>query len=141
MLVVKLGVISVYIVSMALTSLDKGNVYRLMKSLSVKELDESKVRDLMIHDATLTSKLELLYEQHQAIQNQVSRLIRESALNKRLHGAKCNFVKTHNTKYHFYVNSSGEDFCSLIGPDEWTMYEEYIGTFSLKPNGEFIAET
>lgn len=82
------------------------------------------------------SKLELLYEQHNAIQNQV-RLIKESVLNKRLHDAKCNFVKIHDVKYHFYVNFSGEDFCSLIGPNEWNMYREYIGTFYLKHNGEF----
>lgn len=123
---------------MALTSLDKDNVNRLMKSLATNELDNSKVRDLMKHDATLTSKLELLYEQHNAIQNQVSRLIKESVMNKRLHDAKCNFVKTHDVKYHFYVNMSGEDFCSLIGPSEWTMYSLYIGTFYLKHNGDFI---
>lgn len=122
---------------MALTSLNKENVSRLMKSLAIRELDESKIIDIMKHDATLTSKLELLYEQHQTIKQQVSRLLEESALNKRLHDAKCNFVKTNNVAYHFYVNASGDDFCSLIGPDEWTTYVEYIGTFYLKPNGEF----
>jgi len=131
-------VISAYIIpAMALTSLDKDNVNRLMKSLASRELDDSKTLDVVKHDATLMSKLELLYEQHRTIERQVSRLIEESTMNKRLHDAKCNFVKTHDVAYHFYVNASGDDFCSLIGPDEWTSYSEYIGTFYLKPNGDF----
>lgn len=123
---------------MALSSLDKENVSRLMESLAIRELDESKSKDLMVYSASFGSKLKFLFEQSQYIQEQAIKLIENAELNKRLHEAKCQFKKVYGKVYHFYTNDKDETFCSIIGPDEWKMYKTFVGSFYLGHDGEFI---
>lgn len=123
---------------MALTSLDKDNVSRLMESLALHELDESKAKDLMVYSASFGSKMSFLFEQNQYIREQTTKLIENAELNKRLHEAKCQFKKVYDKVYHFYTNDRDETFCSMIGPNEWTMYKTFVGSFYLGHDGEFI---
>lgn len=123
---------------MALSSLDKDNVSRLMESLSIGELDESKSNDLMVYNASFGSKMKFLFEQSQHIKEQAMKLIENAELNKHLHEAKCRFKKVYDKVYHFYTNDKDETFCSIIGPDEWAMYKTFVGSFYLGYDGEFV---
>lgn len=123
---------------MALTNLDKDNVNRLMESLSILELKESKNNDLMKYSASCGTKLKVLYEQNEFIKEQVRKLIEAAELNKQLHQARCNFQKVCGQVYHFYTDSNDALFCSIIAPHEWAMYKSVFGSFYLDFDNEFI---
>ena len=55
---------------MVLTSLDKDNVNRLMKSLSIVKLDNDKYEELKRYNTTTISKLQMIAEQIEYLQNQ-----------------------------------------------------------------------
>ena len=96
---------------MALSNLNKDNVNRLMESLSIIELNESKNRDLVKYSASCNTKLKLLYEQNAFIKDQVMKIIESASLNKRLHEARCNFTKVCGQTYHFYMDHENCMFC------------------------------
>lgn len=81
---------------MALTSLDKDNVNRLMESLSITKINDDK-----------------------------------------LYKAECNFSKVFGHIYHFYERENGSIFCSMIGPNEWSLYHKYYGSFLYDFDSEF----
>lgn len=114
---------------MALTSLDKDNVNRLMESLAMVELDESKKRDVFKYSAVNYGKLEMLREQIEILKNSARDLIEDTFRNKTLHEAKCNFCKVTGSTYHFYEKEDGTMYCSIISPKEWSTYYKFVGSY------------
>lgn len=125
---------------MAVSNLDKDNVSRLMESLAITELETSKHSDIMKYSSSCTTKLKVLYEQNEFIKEQVKKLVDAAVLNKKLHGARCNFKKSTGQFYHFYMDNKDSMFCSIIAPNEWNMYKEVVGTFYLDHDYEFIEQ-
>lgn len=122
---------------MALTSLDKDNVNRLMKSLSIVKLDNDKYEELKRYNTTTISKLQMIAEQIEYLQNSAKNILLISELNKKLHKADCSFSKVMGHIYHFYERENGVIYCSMIGPNEWTLYHKYFGTFLYDFDSEF----
>lgn len=122
---------------MALTSLDKDNVNRLMESLSIAKLDNDKYEELKRYNTTTISKLQMIAEQIKYLQDSAKNIILISEQNKKLHEAECNFSKIMGHIYHFYERENGVIYCSLIGPNEWTLYHKYFGTFLYDFDSEF----
>ena len=114
---------------MALSSLDKDNVNRLMESLAMLELDESKKKDLFKYSSVNYGKLEMLCDQIQYLKMTAQNLIDESLLNRKLHEAECNFVKVPGNVYHFYERIDKTMYCSIISPKEWTLYYIFVGSY------------
>lgn len=121
---------------MALTSLDKENVQRLMQSLASLELNLSKEKDICKYSATSYGKLQMLMQQIEFLHKTANDLIENSKINKLLHDAECNFCKVNGQIYHFYVRENGNMFCSLI-PNEWSTYFMFYGSYLFDYDNEF----
>jgi len=78
---------------MALTSLDKDNVNRLMESLSITKINDEKYNEMKRYNTTTISKLQMIAEQIEYLQNSARNIMLISELNKTLHEAECNFSK------------------------------------------------
>jgi hypothetical protein len=56
------------------------------------------------------------------------KLMSEIKMNERLYMASHNFEPTSGEIYHLYKKESGEEFLSLISPDQWKKFE-FVGSF------------
>lgn len=122
---------------MALTSLDKDNVNRLMEALAITKINDDKYEELKRYNTTTISKLQMIGEQIKYLQNSAKNIMMISELNKKLHEAECNFTKVMGHVYHFYERENGTIFCSMIGPDEWSLYHKCYGSFLYDFDSEF----
>lgn len=122
---------------MALTSLDKDNVNRLMESLAITKINDEKYNEMKRYNTTTISKLQMIAEQIEYLQNSARNIMMQSELNKTLHEAECNFSKVMGHVYHFYERENGKIYCSLISPDEWIFFYKYYGSFLYDFDSEF----
>jgi len=122
---------------MALTSLDKENVNRLMKSLALDEIQGEKHIEVMRYNTTTCAKLQMLADQIEQLKVTANNLIETSIVNKTLHEAECNFAKVMGQVYHFYERENGAIYCSLIGPNEWKVYYKHYGSYMYDYDSEF----
>ena len=122
---------------MALTSLDKDNVMRLMESLAMEEIRNDKYIEVLRYNTTTVAKLQLLAENIEQLKEKANDLIQTSFTNKILHEAMCNFSKVMGQVYHFYERENGELYCSLIGPHEWKLYYKHYGSYLYGYDSEF----
>jgi hypothetical protein len=75
------------------------------------------------------------------IAKQYEHLLAEISINERLYSSKHNFEPVAGNDYYLYKKQNGEDFLSIISPDEWTHNFEYIGKFQLLTDGRWIKVT
>jgi hypothetical protein len=124
---------------MALSNLNKENVTRLMESLAITPLENSKKSDMQKYNATSFGKLEMIMTQIKMLQSMALQTIDECEKNKILHNAICKFEKTPNNVYHFYTNENDELYCSLLSPEDWKGKPPHVhyGSYILKPDMEF----
>lgn len=123
---------------MSLSSLDKDNVNRLMKSLAIQEIKNEKYIEIMRYNTTTCAKLQMLSTQIEYLKTQANKIINTAILNKRLHEAECKFSKVMGQIYHFYEREGCDTlYCSLISPNEWTTYHKYFGSFKYDFDSEY----
>jgi hypothetical protein len=72
------------------------------------------------------------------LQSQYDKLMEEIELNERLYSAKQNFNPSPGHLYHLYVDDRGEEFLSIISPDEWKKFQ-FLGTFRYLSDGRWEA--
>lgn len=63
------------------------------------------------------------------IQKEYERLVEDFNINKRIYASKFGFEPVVGYAYYLYENSFGEEFLSLVAPNQWQM--KYIGSFKL----------
>ena len=63
-------------------------------------------------------------------------LMNEISINERLYKSSHNFEPTSGEIYHLYKKESGEEFLSLISPEQWKKFE-FIGTFQFLSDGRW----
>lgn len=78
-----------------------------------------------------TSKFDEMSKQYEDLMNEI-------LTNERLYKANHNFEPITGNKYHLYKKENGDEFISLIGPDEWKNKFEFIGTFQFQSDGRWI---
>lgn len=64
-------------------------------------------------------KLGVIVEQIRFLKKQAENILAEAEWNQRLHHVSCNFVKRPGHVYHLYQRDTGEDYFSMISPEEW----------------------
>uniref|UniRef100_A0A1Y1N772 DUF2452 domain-containing protein n=1 Tax=Photinus pyralis TaxID=7054 RepID=A0A1Y1N772_PHOPY len=93
---------------------------------------EIQKADNFIH-ANACNKLQIIAEQIRFLQQQAENVLRETKLNLDLHHAACNFVKVPGNIYHLYKRPSGQEYFSMLSPQEWTNSPHpYLGSFRLE---------
>jgi Protein of unknown function (DUF2452) len=68
---------------------------------------------------------------------QYEKLMEEFELNEMVYNAKFSFEPVIGEIYHLYQGNDGNNFLSLIGPNEWN--KEHIATFKLNSERKWVA--
>lgn len=66
------------------------------------------------------------------MQQQAQNVLLEAKTNASLHHAACNFVKVPGNIYHLYKRPSGQEYFSMLSPQEWNSPHEFLGSFRLE---------
>lgn len=70
------------------------------------------------------------------LKEQYTKLIEEFTWNDLVYNAKFNFEPIVGETYHLYKGNDGENFLSLISPNEWN--KEYLGSFQLTTDQKWV---
>ena len=77
-----------------------------------------------------SSKFEEMAKEYESLMNEIS-------INERLYKSSHNFEPTSGEIYHLYKKESGEEFLSIISPEEWKSKFEFIGKFKFLSDGRW----
>jgi len=84
-----------------------------------------------------TSKIKKHYSsKFEEMAREYEKLMSEIQMNERLYMASHNFEPTSGEIYHLYKKESGEEFLSLISPDQWKKFE-FIGSYRFLSDGRW----
>lgn len=98
--------------------------------------------DIQLFKLEKTSKLKHHFtSKFSELQSQYKTLMDEIQLNERLYKAKHNFEPIPSKSYHLYIKDTGEEFLSIISPEEWGNKFDYIGTYEFLSDGRWIQST
>ena len=113
---------------MALSNLNKDNIERLFQMINLNDKDRKDYNNLLnIRSNYATySKLELIARQIEFLKTEALNIIKIHDLNNDLNNIKCTFRKVPGNYYYVYLNNNDEKILSLIGPDEWNNYKQFI---------------
>lgn len=111
---------------MALSSLDKENTNRLFEMLLLNSNDT--FMNIIKSNYSSYGQLKLIADQICNLENKARDIIAAAEINHHLHNLKMNSRKVCGNNYHHYKNKHNE-FLSIISPDEWSNYEEFLGTY------------
>ncbi|XP_030242701.1 uncharacterized protein C1orf50 homolog [Drosophila navojoa] len=64
-------------------------------------------------------KLVVILDQIKMLQAQAMNILKESNESQALHSAACNFTKRPGHIYHLYQRSTGQNYFSMLSPEEW----------------------
>jgi hypothetical protein len=94
--------------------------------------------DIQLFKLEKTSKLKHHFSsKFSELQSEYNKLIEEININERLYSAKHNFEPIPGKSYHLYIKENGEEFLSLISPNEWGDRFECVGTFEFLSDGRW----
>lgn len=84
--------------------------------------------------ATAGSKLIVIADQIRYLQEQAKKVLEEAKRDAMLHHAACNLVKKPGQVYYLYERPSGQNYFSLLSPEEWgaSCPHEFVGAFKLE---------
>jgi hypothetical protein len=84
-----------------------------------------------------TSKIKKYYSsKFEEMTKEYEKLMSEIQLNERLYMAAHNFEPISGETYHLYKKESGEEFLSLISPEQWKRFE-FIGSYKFLSDGRW----
>ena len=113
---------------MALSNINKDTLTRLFDMINIKNSETINYNNLLnIRSNYATySKLELIAKQIEFLKNEAENILQNHDLNSDLTCLKCNFRKVPGNYYYVYENANNEKLLSLIAPDEWSNYHNFI---------------
>ncbi|XP_014781575.1 uncharacterized protein C1orf50 homolog [Octopus bimaculoides] len=84
--------------------------------------------------ANAINRLTVIADQIKYLQDQAKKVLEESHRDGMLHHVACNIVKKPGHVYYLYKKPTGQDFLSIISPEEWgpTCSNDFIGAFRLE---------
>ena len=97
-----------------------------------------KPDDISLFKLEKTTKIKKYYStKFEEIANQYESLMKDIQINERLYKSNHNFEPVTGEIYNLYKKESGEEFISIISPEEWKSKFEFIGKFQLTSDGRW----
>lgn len=97
-----------------------------------------KVDDISLFKKNKTSKLKNYYEQKfEELRQQYINLMNDIDINERLYNCKYSFEPIIGQTYHMYLDDSGNEFLSIISPNEWDK-KTFIGSYLYDSDGRWL---
>ena len=82
--------------------------------------------------AVAGSKLSVIAEQVRFLQEQARKILEEAQRDKEINHMACNFKRVPGTLYHIYKRKNGQQYMSLISPEEWGADgPEFVASYKL----------
>ena len=101
---------------------------------AITEVDTTGYRQMKSKEAS--AKLRGRYEE---LQEEFRQLVATSEDTQRMYDATVSFVPIIGHIYHLYRRENGEEWVSMIAPEEFgTYYHEYIGSYRLATDSVWI---
>ncbi|XP_048207012.1 uncharacterized protein C1orf50 homolog isoform X2 [Perognathus longimembris pacificus] len=84
--------------------------------------------------ANATNKLTVIAEQIQHLQEQARKVLEDARRDADLHHVACNMVKKPGNIYYLYKRESGQQYFSIISPEEWgtSCPHDFLGAYKLQ---------
>lgn len=84
--------------------------------------------------ANATNKLTVIAEQIQHLQEQARKVLEDARRDADLHHVACNMVKKPGSVYYLYQRESGQQYFSIISPEEWGAGcpHDFLGAYKLQ---------
>lgn len=84
--------------------------------------------------ANATNKLTVIAEQIQHLQDQARKVLEDARRDADLHHVACNMVKKPGNIYYLYQRESGQQYFSIISPQEWGAgcSHNFLGAYKLQ---------
>ncbi|KAH0502110.1 uncharacterized protein C1orf50 homolog [Microtus ochrogaster] len=84
--------------------------------------------------ANATNKLTVIAEQIQHLQEQARKVLEDARRDADLHHVACNMVKKPGSIYYLYQRESGQQYFSIISPEEWGAGcpHDFLGAYKLQ---------
>ena len=119
---------------MALSNLNKEVTTNLFKMLLK---DNDRQIEMVKQNHSTFSKLSIIAEQINNLQNKAIEIIEDCSLNEYINNIKTNVRKVPGTiYYHYKMNNC--DILSIISPDEWDTYDSFNGRYYYNYDYTFI---
>jgi hypothetical protein len=88
--------------------------------------------------AGVSQKLDLILKQIKSLQEQAKEILQKAEEDARLHRILCNFEKKPGMILHLYRKQNGEEYFSLLSPEEWgNPPHQFLGSFKLNIDMSF----
>jgi len=88
--------------------------------------------------AGVSQKLDLILKQIKSLQEQAKEILQKAEEDARLHRILCNFEKKPGMILHLYKKQNGEEYFSLLSPEEWgNPPHQFLGSFKLNIDMSF----
>ncbi|XP_007526187.1 uncharacterized protein C1orf50 homolog [Erinaceus europaeus] len=90
--------------------------------------------------ANATNKLTVIAEQIQHLQEQARKVLEDAHRDADLHHVACNIVKKPGNIYYLYKRESGQQYFSIISPEEWgpSCPHDFLGAYKLQHDMSWI---
>lgn len=93
--------------------------------------------DIQLFKLDKTSKLKTYYKsKFKELEEEYLKMVNDVKLNERIYSAKCQFEPIVGNTYHLYQKENGEEFLSLLSPNDWKKFE-HIGSYKLLSDGRW----
>jgi len=100
-----------------------------------------KTDDIDLFKQNKTSKLKNYYDQKfDELRLEYTKLMNDINVNERLYNCKYNFEPIIGQTYHMYLDDLGNEFLSIIAPNEWKK-KTFIGSYLYDSDGRWIETT
>lgn len=97
-----------------------------------------KTDDIDLFKQNKTSKLKNYYDQKfDELRLEYTKLMNDINVNERLYNCKYNFEPIIGQTYHMYLDDLGNEFLSIIAPNEWKK-KTFIGSYLYDSDGRWI---
>ena len=98
-----------------------------------------KPDDISLFKLEKTTKIKKYYStKFEEIANQYESLMKDIQINERLYKSNHNFEPVTGEIYNLYKKESGEEFISIISPEEWKSKFEFIGKFQFTSESRWV---
>jgi phosphoglycerate-specific signal transduction histidine kinase len=111
---------------MALTNLDKNNLYRLFEMINLNDQELNHKFVSLKENYSTYSKLELIAKQMIYLKEEATNILKNHELNEEINKISCNFKKVPGTYYYLY-EINNQKVLSLISDNEWSTYDKFLG--------------
>ena len=111
---------------MALTNLDKDNTNRLFQMLSLNDTDNNV--NIIKSNYSSYGQLKQIAKQIAVLQEEAQSIIMAAKINDHLHKIEMNCKKVCGN-YYYHYKMENREILSMIPPDEWSTYCEFLGKY------------